>query len=105
MGDGLAGILQVRVDTHVRKSAGHIDRVLHKSEKKRRVGMMKRRNNTVDIEQAVVVETEEIIALSDTKVLFLRDVRGLAKKTQRWHKENLNALEKALGLQVSLHLV
>ena len=30
---------------------------------------------------------------------FLRDIRGLAKQTQRWHKENLNALEKVLCMQ------
>ncbi len=61
--------------------------------------MPKRRKNIVEIEQAVVGETTKIITLSDTKMLFLRDIRGLAKQTQRWHKENLNALEKVLGLQ------
>ncbi len=48
--------------------------------------MPKRRKNIVEIEQAVVVETTKIIALSAAKMLFLRDIRGLAKQTQRWHK-------------------
>ena len=61
--------------------------------------MTKRRKNVVDVEQNVVAESPKTIALSDAKALFLRDVRGLAKQTQRWHKENLNALEKVLGSQ------
>ncbi len=61
--------------------------------------MAKRRKNTVDFAEEVTVPEERIISLADAKVQFLRDVRGLAKQTQRWHKENLNALEKVLGMQ------
>lgn len=61
--------------------------------------MAKRRKNTVDFVEEVAVPEERMITLSDAKVQFLRDVRGLAKQTQRWHKENLNALEKVLGMQ------
>jgi integrase/recombinase XerD len=61
--------------------------------------MAKRKKNKVDFVEEVVVPEERIISLADAKVQFLRDVRGLAKQTQRWHKENLNALEKVLGMQ------
>ncbi len=61
--------------------------------------MAKRRKNTIDFVEEVAVPEERVISLADAKVQFLRDIRGLAKQTQRWHKENLNALEKVLGMQ------
>ena len=61
--------------------------------------MTKRRKNIVEAVEDVMSETEKIMALADAKAVFLRDIRGLAKQTQRWHKENLNALEKVLGMQ------
>lgn len=61
--------------------------------------MAKRRKNTVDFVEEVTVQEERIISLADAKIQFLRDVRGLAKQTQRWHRENLNALEKVLVMQ------
>ena len=36
----------------------------------------------MDVEQNVVVESPKIIALSDAKTLFLRDVQGLAKQVR-----------------------
>ncbi len=61
--------------------------------------MVKRRKNVVDQVADLAVQPEKIITLTDAKLLFLRDIRGLAKQTQRWHKENLNALEKVLTKQ------
>ncbi|RIV22102.1 hypothetical protein D2Q93_09490 [Alicyclobacillaceae bacterium I2511] len=55
--------------------------------------------NTVDFVEEVAVPQERVISLADAKVQFLRDIRGLAKQTQRWHRENLNALEKVLSMQ------
>lgn len=36
------------------------------------------------------------LSLAEAKELFLRDSRLLSKETQRWHRENLTAVEKAL---------
>ncbi|MCY0887249.1 MAG: hypothetical protein OWQ59_02215, partial [Alicyclobacillaceae bacterium] len=58
--------------------------------------MAKRRKNTVDFVEEVFTPEERIITFVDARVQFLRDIRGLAKQTQRWHKENLSALEKVL---------
>ncbi len=45
--------------------------------------MAKRRKNTVDFVEEVAVPEERMITLADARAQFLRDVRGLAKQTQR----------------------
>ena len=38
-------------------------------------------------------------SLGEAKRLFLKDLRALARHTQRWHRENITALEKILAKQ------
>ncbi len=61
--------------------------------------MAKRRKNTVDFIEELAIPEERVLTLVNARAQFLRDIRGLAKQTQRWHKETLNALEKVLGMQ------
>ncbi len=39
------------------------------------------------------------LSLAEAKDRFLQDIRGLAYHTQRWHRENITALEKILAKQ------
>jgi hypothetical protein len=48
--------------------------------------MQKRRKNIVKTLGDVTEESVKIITLADAKALFLRDIRVLAKQTQRWHR-------------------
>lgn len=65
----------------------------------RRVRIRKRRKN--DLGQPLRDEEGVVqqLSLSEAKALFLRDIRLLSPDTQRWHRENLTALEKVLGRQ------
>lgn len=65
--------------------------------------MGKRRKNELEITAERTSTEGEIqggtLTLTEAKKLFLREIRGLAKETQRWHRENVTALEKVLQRQ------
>ncbi len=66
--------------------------------------MPKRRKNSLNPHVEGGKSTESTLSLPEAKTLFLRDIRLLSQETQRWHKENLTALEKVLaaqGIQIS----
>jgi integrase/recombinase XerD len=61
--------------------------------------MPKRRKNNVETAVEGGNAEQSRLSLSEAKTLFLRDIRLLSKETQRWHRENLTAVEKALVKQ------
>ena len=63
--------------------------------------MKKRRVNQLDknAENELAYQNLVTLTLDEAKTMFLKDIRGLAKQTQRWHRENLTALEKVLAKQ------
>lgn len=61
---------------------------------------MQNRRRKNELVQDVATEKDGTsISLVDAVALFMRDVRGLAFHTQRWHRENLNALQRVLAKQ------
>ena len=61
--------------------------------------MPNRRKNMLDSHGEGGQKTEQTVSLAEAKKMFLRDIRLLSPDTQRWHKENLTALEKVLAKQ------
>ncbi|QSO46641.1 hypothetical protein [Alicyclobacillus mengziensis] len=61
--------------------------------------MPKRRKNTVNTTNEGGNVKSKGLSLSEAKSLFLKDIRLLSPETQRWHRENLTAVEKALVRQ------
>ncbi|KYP81659.1 tyrosine-type recombinase/integrase [Ferroacidibacillus organovorans] len=64
--------------------------------------MPRRRQNIVSFGTALDQDEtpkKTVWSLAEAKTLFLEDIRNLAMHTQRWHRENLNALEKVLEKQ------
>lgn len=64
--------------------------------------MPRRRQNLVSFGTALDQDEppkKTVWSLAEVKTLFLDDIRNLAMHTQRWHRENLNALEKVLEKQ------
>jgi integrase/recombinase XerD len=60
--------------------------------------MRKRRKNELG-PMGAGMKAEEQMSLSEAKTHFLQDIRLLSPDTQRWHRENLTALEKVLAAQ------
>lgn len=61
--------------------------------------MPKRRKNNLDALVEGGQRTDSTLSLAEAKTLFLRDIRLLSPDTQRWHRENITALEKVLAKQ------
>jgi integrase/recombinase XerD len=61
--------------------------------------MPKRRKNSVEITAEGGSVQSSRLSFSEAKGLFLGDIRLLSPETQRWHRENLTAVEKALVRQ------